>query len=296
MRTCVIFNPVARGNKARHFKHWLDGIATECTLMPTKSAGDARRLGHLAIQEGFELVIAAGGDGTVNEVLNGIADAPGGFEQARLGVLPLGTVNVFARELKFPLKLPAVWEILQRGNERWIDVPKVEFNINGKTDRRFFAQLGGAGLDARAIELVSWKHKKQVGPLAYVIAGLKALREKQPKIKVLAGEQELSGELILIGNGKLYGGSFAIFPAAEMADGILDVCCISRATFGAVFKFVPSILFKQMLPEAAVPRIRTKKFQITSETQAGFELDGEWIGHLPATVSVGEHRIRVIVP
>lgn len=296
VRTCVIFNPVARGNKARHFKHWLDGIATECTLMPTKCAGDARRLGSVAIQEGFELVIAAGGDGTVNEVLNGIGNTPGGFEQARLGVLPLGTVNVFARELKFPLKLPVVWEILQKGKEQWMDVPMVEFQANGKTERRFFAQLGGAGLDARAIELVSWKHKKQVGPLAYVIAGLKALREKQPKIKVVADGKELSGELILVGNGKLYGGSFAIFPAAELADGILDVCCVSKATFGAVFKFLPSILFKGVMPEEAVPRVRTKKFEVTSEDKAGFELDGEWIGHLPATFSIGAHRIRVIVP
>ena len=296
VRTCVIFNPVARGNKARHFKHWLDGVATQCTLMPTLSAGDARRLGRVAIEEGFELVIAAGGDGTVNEVLNGIGDAPGGFEQARLGVLPLGTVNVFARELKFPLKLPAVWEILQRGKERWIDVPQVEFTVNGKTDRRFFAQLGGAGLDARAIELVSWKHKKQVGPLAYVIAGIKALRERQPKIKLLAEGKEFSGELVLIGNGRYYGGSFAIFPAAELADGLLDACCISKATFGAVFKFAPAIVFKGMLPEAAVPRVRTKTFQITSDDKAGFELDGEWIGHLPATFSVGGHRIRMIVP
>jgi len=296
VRTCVIFNPVARGNKARHFKHWLDGIATECTLMPTQGAGDARRLGRIAIKEGFELVIAAGGDGTVNEVLNGIADTPGGLEQARLGVLPLGTVNVFARELKFPLRLPAVWEILQRGKERWIDVPKVEFTTKGKPDRRFFAQLAGAGLDARAIELVSWKHKKQVGPLAYVIAGLKALREPKPFIQVLADGKELGGELILIGNGKMYGGSFAVFPAAELADGLLDVCCIPKATFGAVLKFIPPVLLKGMLPENIVPRVRAKKFELTCQDQAAFELDGEWVGHLPATFSVGPEKIRVIVP
>ena len=126
-------------------------------------------------------IVAAGGDGTVNEVLNGLGDAPDGFARARLGVLPLGTVNVFARELEIPLRIERAWEILQRGRETRIDLPRVEFSANGVRQKRYFVQLAGAGLDARAIELVDWSHKKKAGPLAYVIAGLKALRERQPK-------------------------------------------------------------------------------------------------------------------
>ncbi len=76
VRTCVIFNPVARGNKARHFRRWLEGVAFECTLKPTTSAGEAQRLAAEAVAENFELIIAAGGDGTVNEVLNGIVETP----------------------------------------------------------------------------------------------------------------------------------------------------------------------------------------------------------------------------
>ena len=105
MRMCLIFNPLAKGNKARHFRGHLDDIARHATLKLTRSAGDARTLAKEAVSAGFETIIAAGGDGTLNEVLNGIGDAPGGFEQVRLGVLPLGTVNVFARELRIPLKL-----------------------------------------------------------------------------------------------------------------------------------------------------------------------------------------------
>ena len=102
MRTCVIFNPTARGEKARRFRHHLDAIGAQSTLKHTTAAGDARRLAAEAVREGFEIVVAAGGDGTLNEVLNGFSDVPDGFEQARLGVLPLGTVNVFARELAIP--------------------------------------------------------------------------------------------------------------------------------------------------------------------------------------------------
>src|SRR5881628_1790607 len=105
MRTCVIFNPAARGDKARNFRRHLADLGTHCALKSTAAAGDARRLAAEAVGEGFEVVVAAGGDGTLNEVLNGIGDAPDGFDKARLGVLPLGTVNVFARELAIPTRL-----------------------------------------------------------------------------------------------------------------------------------------------------------------------------------------------
>src|SRR5436309_14567343 len=99
MRACVIFNPAARGEKAKRFRRHLDEIGKETSLKMTSAPGDGRRLSAEAIREGFDTIVAAGGDGTLNEVLNGMGDAPEGFKAARLGVLPLGTVNVFAREL-----------------------------------------------------------------------------------------------------------------------------------------------------------------------------------------------------
>ncbi len=83
MRICVIFNPAARGNKARHFRHHLDEIGGQAAFKATTAPGDAQRLASEAIADGFDLIVAAGGDGTVNEVLNGIGDAPNGFESAR---------------------------------------------------------------------------------------------------------------------------------------------------------------------------------------------------------------------
>src|ERR1044072_5977505 len=105
VRTCIIFNPTAKGNKARHFRRHLDEFAADFTLKLTAAMGDARRPARGAVEEGYEVIAAAGGDGTLNEVLYGIVDAPKVFERARLGVLPLGTVNVFAREVRIPLKL-----------------------------------------------------------------------------------------------------------------------------------------------------------------------------------------------
>ena len=295
VRTCVIFNPAARGNKARHFRRWLEGIGAACTLMPTTVAGDARRLAAEAVGT-FSRIVAGGGDGTVNEVLNGIGDRPDGLARTALGVLPLGTVNVFAKELKIPASLPAAWEILQRGRELKMDLPRVEFSVHGKTARRYFVQLAGAGLDARAIELVSWRLKKNAGPLAYVVAGLQALTERQPQITVRAGGQTLSGELVLIGNGKLYGGRFEVFPAADYTNGLLEACLFPRASLATLLRCAPGFFLRKKLPEKVVRRLRAETMELTSETPTAFELDGEWIGQLPATFSIAPEKLRVVVP
>ena len=296
MRICVIFNPAARGNKARHFRDWLDGVAGECSLKPTQRAGDARRLAADAVAENFEIIVAAGGDGTVNEVVNGIADAPGGLTQARLGVLPLGTVNVFARELKIPARLEGAWQVLKRARETKIDLGRAEFLEEGKPAQRYFMQLAGAGLDARAIELVSWKLKKSAGPLAYVVAGLQAVAEKQTRIEVRADGKIIAGELVLFGNGKLYGGPFDIFPGADLSDGLLDACTFPRVNVPSLLRLAPGFIARRKLSEHRVQRLRAEKFELTSETPAAFELDGEWIGHLPATFSVERRKLRVVIP
>ena len=296
MCTCVIFNPAARGNKARRFRHQLDAIGSQCALKATTAPGDARRLAAEAVGGGFDLIVAAGGDGTVNEVLNGLGDAPDGFSRARFGVLPLGTVNVFARELGIPLRIERAWGVLQRGREARIDLPRAEFLANGASQRQYFAQLAGAGMDARAIELVDWGLKKKIGPLAYFIAGLKALREQKPKIIVHAEGREVRGELVLIGNGRFYAGSFGVFPAADLRDGLLEVCVFPRINWWTTFRCVPSLLTRRRLPKTAVQRVRAAAFELTSESAAAFELDGEWAGRLPATFSVEREKLRVMVP
>jgi diacylglycerol kinase (ATP) len=292
----VIFNPAARGEKARGFRRQLAVIGAQCAFKTTTAPGDARRLATEAVRDGFDLIVAAGGDGTVNDVLNGIGDVPDGFARARLGVLPLGTVNVFARELKIPLRIAHAWEVLQRGRETKIDLPRVEFSADGVLQKRYFCQLAGAGLDARAIELVDWQQKKQVGKLAYVIAGLKALGEKKPKIFALINGEKISGELILIGNGHFYGGSFAILPQADLRDGRLDICVLPHVNWMALLRSAPGLLLRGKLPASIAQHLSAETFELTSETAAAFELDGEWVGKLPVTFSIEREKLRMVVP
>jgi len=294
VRTCIIFNPAAKGEKARRFFERLDDIATQGALKRTTAPGDARRLASQAVLEGFEAIVAAGGDGTMNEVLNGLGDVENGFERACLGLLPLGTVNVFARDLGLSLNVDEAWSAIRRAQEVRVDLPWVEFSQQGSTQRRYFAQLAGAGLDARAIELLHWPLKKRIGPLAYVVAGLKALLEGPASIIVSVGERTVTGQLVLIGNGRLYGGPFQIFPNADFRDGRLDACVFPRANWLTLLRCGPRLMVRRSLPEGAVTRLSASSITISSLQKSPFEMDGELGGHLPARFQLRRNGLRVL--
>ena len=296
VRTCVIFNPTARGEKAQRFRDHLDAIGSECTLKQTTCVGDAQRLAAEAVGEGFELVVAAGGDGTLNEVLNGLGDAPDGFARACLGLLPLGTVNVFARELALPTRLEEAWAIIRRAKEMRIDLPLVEYRAQGAAQHRYFAQMAGAGLDARAIELVQWKLKKKIGPLAYVVAGLQAIAGAQSVITATGGGSSATGELVLIGNGRLYGGHYHIHPEADLRDGLLEACVFPKVSWLTLARCGPSLLLRRKLPASAITTFRAETIALTSPTRTALEADGELVGELPATFTLRRTALRVIVP
>lgn len=296
MRTCVIFNPTARGDKARRFRRHLDEVAARSELRLTRSPGDAGRLATQAVEDGFDTIVAAGGDGTVNEVLNGLAAAPGGLERARLAVLPLGTVNVFARELGIPGSLKAAWEIVLRGSEAQIDLPRAETRGPPALRPRYFAQLAGAGLDARAIELVHYPLKRRIGPLAYLYAGLKALSEKPGRIVAEAGGDRAEGGLVLIGNGRLYGGPYRLFPDADLRDGLLEACVFPRVNWMTLARCGPNLLLGGQVPKSSTVMLRGPTVSLAADGETAFEVDGEWAGRLPVSFSIAGERLRVVVP
>lgn len=296
MKICVIFNPAARGEKAKHFRDHLAALSTRVTLKPTYAAGTGRALAAEAVREGFETIVAAGGDGTLNEVLNGLGDEPEGLARTRLGLLPLGTINVFARELRVPMAFEAAWKIIEQGKESLIDLPQATFTKDGQPQRRYFAQLAGAGLDSRAIELVDWEQKKAIGPLAYVVAGFKALGEPKSQIIASAAQAGGAGELILIGNGRYYGGNFELFPKADLRDGLLDVTVFPKVNWEVLLRTGWGWLNNQLHSAAGCHTFHADSFTLTTPGNMALELDGENVGHLPASFSVKRQALRVIVP
>jgi YegS/Rv2252/BmrU family lipid kinase len=282
----VIFNPAARGEKSQRLRRFLESKAgPDVTLAPTQRAGDATRLA--AASDG--IVVAAGGDGTINEVVNGLR-LPG----ATLGVLPLGTANVFARELGIPLTLEAAWATLERGATRVIDLGVAE--VAGR--RRFFAQLAGVGFDARAVRGASWSLKKRFGPLSYVWAGLQALRNQKSDVEVVSfdGTVLAAGAAVLIGNGRLYGGPFRVFPKARLDDGLLDVCVFEKVGHFNVHRHSLGVLCGMHTRWRGVEYFQIAQFTCRTATAAPVQLDGEDAGDVPVLFRVEPRALRVIVP
>jgi diacylglycerol kinase (ATP) len=295
VQTCIIFNPSARGEKAEALCARVESLLPNCVWRRTGQAGQARDLAAQAVRGGFQTIIAAGGDGTANEVVNGIGDVPGGLDSTRFGVLPLGTINVFARELGLPRHLAGAVQVLKEGKTMTIDLGRAEYTDAGSPRQRFFIQLAGAGLDSRAIELVNWELKKKLGPIAYIIAGCKAMREPQPVI-VAHGETPVSGQLVLIGNGRFYGGSFAVFPAASLQDGLLDVCVLPKVTWPRLLAAVLGLLTGRLYQLCSALHLSLRSVTLTSASRVILQLDGENACELPATLSIRPKALRVIVP
>jgi diacylglycerol kinase (ATP) len=296
VKICVIFNPAARGEKAKHFRDQLASLSAEVTLKPTYAPGTGRPLAAEAGREGFDTIVAAGGDGTLNEVVNGMGDASDGFVKARLAILPLGTINVFARELQIPTGFDAAWKIIRQGKETLLDLPQAEFVVEGQPCRRYFAQLAGAGLDSRAIELVNLGHKKAIGPLAYVVAGFKAMAETKAQIIASAAQTGATGELVLIGNGRYYGGKFTLFPKADLRDGLLDVTVFPRVNWEVLLRSGWGWLTDQLHSSAGCHSFQAESLTLTSSVPVAFELDGDNAGYLPVKFSVQRQALRVVVP
>jgi YegS/Rv2252/BmrU family lipid kinase len=286
----VIFNPAARGEKSRRVQRFLETKAgSSVTLTPTQCAGEAQSLAARAVTEGYTVIVAAGGDGTINEVINGI-----GTSGVALGVLPFGTVNVFAQEVRIPRKLEAAWAVIQGGHTRTIDLACAR--ASGST--RYFVQLAGVGFDAHAVRTASWELKKRIGPLSYVWAGIKALSKSHPAVEVsVNGSGPLgSGVAVLVGNGRFYGGRFTLFPKARMDDGMLDICVFEKVGYWDVLRYGQGILRGAHIDLGDVKYFQTESLVCHATGPTPFELDGEDAGDAPVTFSVVPRVLRVVVP
>jgi diacylglycerol kinase (ATP) len=282
----VIFNPAARGEKSQRLRAFLDAKVNQTvTLAPTRCAGDATILAAEAVAQGYDTVVAAGGDGTINEVVNGL-DTSG----VALGVLPLGTVNVFAQELGVPRELEAAWSVIEVGKVRSIDQGCAQ--AQGK--RRLFVQLAGVGFDARTVRITNWELKKRIGLFSYLLAGAQVLWEPRRVVEVTPGGR---GSIVLIGNGRLYGGKLALFPKARLDDGKLDVCVFEKWSGLAVTRYMVGILQGKHTELPDVKYFQTDQFECRADSaSAPYELDGEDAGEAPVRFSVLPRALRVIVP
>ena len=264
--------------------------------MPTTQPGDATALAAQAAADGFDVVVAAGGDGTLNEAVNGLAPSLLRGNPVRFGALPLGTANVFALEHRLPLNLAEAWQVVLDGRERAIDLGRASYQTPEGEVTRYFLQLAGAGLDAHAVYLLNWRLKKRLGKAAYVLAALQAWFKSRDRIEVCLGAQRFPARWALVGNGAYYAGKYRLFPRAQTDDGQLDVCLFERLDVFFVLRCWLRLLRGAPLDLPGVGHLQGASVAIRSDPGAHLELDGEYAGTLPATFSVQPKALRLICP
>jgi YegS/Rv2252/BmrU family lipid kinase len=297
MRACVVFNPFACGERARRFRQFLADIGPRAELRPTTGPGTARAIARASVEAGHELVIAAGGDGTVYEVLNGIADVPGGFDHATLGVLPLGTANVLAHELGVPPNPGRAWECLQRAHPRQIDCGLAEFmDHDGAPAHAHFAVVAGAGLDARAVQLVDLRLKRCAGKLAYIAAALRAMVRFPDSVRCTLNGTPFQGRAVLVGNGPFYAGRIPIFSDAALDSGLFHVRGVKSISLGMLVRCLVAYATERWTLEGRLTADRLTDLRLDSEQTVPLQLDGEFAGWLPATLRILPQRLRVLSP
>jgi len=283
--TVVILNPAARSDKAKRWRAKVESIARGCRIFATSRAGEAEALARYAAQEGFEKIVAAGGDGTVNEVVNGLAGS-----EAALGLLPIGTMNVFATELGLPAHdLALCWDIIQGEYTRLVDLP----SANGK----FFVQLAGVGLDAQVVKETSLTLKRSFGPLSYLISAAQIAAREPPRLFLESEESPVEeGSFVLVGNGRLYGGPFPFFKHAAIDDGLFDVIAFKQLGYLEIIKYLQRVVFSSAIRVPEVEYFQTRRLRVTSDREVPVELDGELVGNCPVEFQVQERTLRVLAP
>jgi YegS/Rv2252/BmrU family lipid kinase len=288
----IILNPAARSEKAARLHDRLREVCTGASIRETTMPGDAERVARAAVEEGYTAIIAAGGDGTVNEVVNGIVSA--GSPETVLGILPVGTMNVFAVELGIPLNsLEKAWEVIRSGSVRRLDLPLCktpEFT-------RCFVQLAGAGLDAEVVRRTTRESKKALGPLSYLLSLAQIAGQKPSPITLRSDDgKERVGSFVLLGNGRFYGGPFKMFRKGSPIDGLLDVLVFRNQSPWDLLRYMHAILVGQQEELSDVEYFQTGEISLSSEGIVPFELDGEMSGYLPVNFSVKSVALPVFAP
>lgn len=285
----LILNPRAKSEKGRGALKFIMSHATRFTIYATRSREEAIDLARKFAADGEKLVIAAGGDGTLNAVIGGLAGS-----QTALGVFPAGTMNVFAREMGIPYdNLHHAMQVIDDGFLREVDL----FAMNDAP----FVQMAGVGFDAQVIEQTTWESKKRLGPLAYLLSATRVLGAKPPKLRVTCADgREFDGIALLVGNGSLYGGQFPLFRNANNSDQLLDLVVFKESGYQFVRDSLRGLAkggFDPRSPGDSIDYVQAESFVVTCEEPLPIEIDGELWGRAKEAVFAPSGRtLQVFAP
>ncbi|MDR3515889.1 MAG: diacylglycerol kinase family lipid kinase [Azospirillaceae bacterium] len=289
-RLLIIFNPTAGLRRRRLLARTVAALATHGiapVIRETQARGDAERFAAAAAAEGFDAVVAAGGDGTINEVINGLVSHPG--RCLPLGIVPLGTANVLAHELCLPRDPVALAALLAGTPPRTIHV--------GRVNDRHFSMMVGVGLDALVVEHLKPRLKRWLGKGAYVIeTAIQLLRLRPVRYRVVIDGRVEEAAAVVVAKGHFYGGRFVCAPEASLGDPLLHVCLFRGAGRLAALRYTVGVVLGLIgrMPDYAI--VKASRVRIDAVAGGSIQADGDTITHLPLDISVAPRPLFVLAP
>ncbi|RFU68926.1 diacylglycerol kinase [Peribacillus saganii] len=291
-RARLIYNPTS-GREAikRHLPDVLEKLELagyEASCHATTGEGDATRAARIAIERGYETVIAAGGDGTIYEVVNGLAQAE---KRPNLGIIPVGTTNDFARAIHVPRSIEAAVDIIAAGHTMPIDI--------GKMNDKYFINIAGGGRLTELTYEVPSKLKTMLGQLAYYLKGMEML----PSIKATEVSVEYDGKifegeimLFLVANTNSVGGFEKLAPDASLNDGMFTLLILKKTNLADFIRVATLAVRGEHVNDPSVIYAKANRIKVMPKDKMQLNLDGEFGGLAPAEFVNQYRHFNVFVP
>lgn len=287
MKTLVILNPTANRGRAKHLAdripYYLRQQGCQVKLVSTDSP---RQVNQLIQSTAAQRLVVAGGDGTINSVLSAVAGS-----EIPLSVIPLGSVNVFAREIGLPFDLQDACQVAARGTIRRIDL--------GRANGRWFSLMAGLGFDAQVVHAIGPQIKNLLGSFGYVLTGLRLLKQYAPAdMTITLDDRQLRARawVAVVGNAASYAHHWKLTPHASIDDGWLDLCLFADAPVRELVGELASALSGRHLDHPQVSYFRARKVTIQADPRVCMQVDGDAAGFSPAEIEIVPKALSVVVP
>jgi diacylglycerol kinase (ATP) len=268
----------------------------------TTAPGEATQLAKLAVSEGAQSVVCVGGDGTLNEIINGLMNEEGPRNpEVHLGFIPNGTGCDFRRTLLIPTNPEDALKVIEGGRTRPIDLGRLRYTDHeGETRTRYFHNLTSFGLGGEVDERVNRSGKKLGGFLSFIMATLVSLLRYDGKRIRLRVDEHFDEEVVVlnvaVANGQYHGGGMWVAPGADPSDGLFHVTIIGDLSLPEVFYYLPKLYNGKILQVKQVRSLTGKKVEALSDERVLLDVDGEQPGHLPVKIEMLPSALRVLAP
>lgn len=286
-RLLIVRNPTAGQRRAGDYARavrLLEEAGCSLTVAETAARGDALRIAREADADAFDVVVAAGGDGTINEVVNGLAG-----RRLPLGIIPLGTSNVLAHEIGIGPGMARAVQTIVSGRRRPIAL--------ANADGHYCCLMVSAGYDARAITRVRPRLKRLLGEGAYYVAGFEEmLAGTRRLLQVEIDGRAYEAASVIVANGRLYGGKYLIAPQADIAEPVLHTILLRRPGRWNLTRYGIAVMRERLHLLPDVETVPGTTVRLTGPAGEPWQSDGDLIGEFPVTVSVEADAIEVMAP